>query len=109
LYISFRYALGNAYYSEDIKEILNLTLFKIYCWKIASISFNYILARFFTEIRTLLKYQSLINFAYMGILGGFIYVTKIDCFNYLSDTRLIIEIFKDENFSYLKSFFVFGL
>lgn len=45
----------------------------------------------------------------MGILGGFIYVTKIDCFNYLSDTRLIIEIFKDENFSYLKSFFVFGL
>lgn len=106
--ISFMNTLSQELKIENFGSMFYLLFFKLFMWRCAFVAFSYLLARVFDNLQNVLKYFSLAyGLAVIG-LGIVIKLTKLEWLDYLNETNVFFDIYKNPNVGYVYTALVLG-
>jgi hypothetical protein len=103
VYLGMKYILDEDFEDQEIRLALQVPFLKIQIWKVAYISFSYLLSRFFQDTRTLLKYESIAHYSLMGITGILHRFLKLNL-TFLVDIDFILQHFSVDDEMLLGNF-----
>ena len=107
VYVCCYYAILEELKVPEFAFMFNLLFFKVFVWRLSFVSFCYLLARLFSNLRSVLKYFSLVYGAWMGIVSLVVWLTKLKFLGNISDLKVILDIYNNPNFRYLQTLNIF--
>lgn len=106
---SFIYKIYQVYLSQNQeKTILLLIFFKIYLWRLANFTQDYLISKFFATERIWMMANIFIKFFFLIISVFLVFLYKGEFFLYLSIYTALGNILTNQDFGYLKTSVLFG-
>ena len=107
VYLCCYYSIYEELKVPEFAFMFNLLFFKVFIWRLSFVSFCYLLARLFNNLRSILKYFSLVYGAWMGVVSLIVWLTGLSSIGNISDLKVILDIYNNPNFRYFPTINIF--